>query len=273
MASARFTFLGTGSSGGVPRVGNDWGACDPTNPRNRRRRCCALIDAGDLAQPDACTRILIDASPDLREQLLDAQVHHLNALVFSHDHADQSHGIDDVRALALHMRRRVPTYMDQPTAATLVKRFEYCFEGKGGYPAILDFCRTIEPLAAFDIPGDGGTVKILPLRQQHGRIESLGFRSGSMAYCNDVHELPPETVDAIRGVDTLVVDALRYTPHPSHAHLEQALSWIDEISPKQALLTNLHVDMDYDELKAQLPSHVAPAYDGLSFEFDPTPAF
>lgn len=262
--TARFTFLGTGSSGGVPRVGNDWGVCDPAEPRNRRRRCCALVDAGDLEQPESCTRILIDSSPDLREQLLDMRVQHLDALVYTHDHADQTHGIDDVRALAIRMQRTIPTYMDEPTAASLGTRFEYCFKGKGGYPAILDPQPFIEIGKPFTIPGRGPNMRLEALEQQHGRIRSLGFVIGNLAYCNDLNDLPEASLTRLSGIDTLILDALRYTPHPSHANLEQALSWIERIRPQKAYLTNLHVDMDYETLCQELPAHVRPAHDGLS---------
>ncbi|MEQ8559644.1 MAG: MBL fold metallo-hydrolase [Henriciella sp.] len=267
MQGARFTFLGTGSSGGVPRVGNDWGACDPAEPRNRRRRCCVLIDAGDLSSPDDCTRILIDSSPDLREQLLDLEVKHLDALVYTHDHADQSHGIDDVRGLALRMRRTIPTYVDAPTAASLTKRFEYCFKGKGGYPPILDQQPLIEIGQPFTIPGRGPDVTLLAVEQFHGRIRSLGFRIGNLAYCNDLHGFPEESLAMLEGVDILILDALRYTPHPSHANLEQALEWIEQIGPRKAWLTNLHIDLDYQTLLKELPEGVEPAYDGLCLDF------
>ena len=268
MTNSRFTFLGTGSSGGVPRVGNDWGACDPAQPRNRRRRCSVLVDVGDTSDPDKCTRILIDSSPDLREQLLDASVRHLDALVYTHDHADQSHGIDDVRALALHMRRTIPTFMDARTADTLTSRFEYCFEGKGGYPPILDLQPFIAHGKPFSVTGHGPAVSLIPLRQLHGRIVSLGFRIGDLAYCNDLHDIPDESLGQLYGTRTLILDALRYTPHPSHAHLERAMGWIDMLKPERAWLTNLHVDMDYDTLCKELPPHIRPAYDGLSLEFD-----
>ncbi|WP_084419131.1 MBL fold metallo-hydrolase [Henriciella litoralis] len=263
----KLTFLGTGSSGGVPRVGNDWGDCDPANPRNRRRRCCVLLDVGNLEVPDECTRVLIDSSPDLREQLLDAHVKHLDALVYTHDHADQSHGIDDVRALALSMRHTIPTYMDSSTAETLASRFAYCFEGRGGYPPILDRQPDIEPGRPFTIDGTGPDITLLPVKQLHGRIISLGFRIGDLAYCNDLHDMPEESLALLEGVDTLILDALRYTPHPSHAHLERAMGWMERINPGRGYLTNLHIDLDYETLCAELPSHIRPAFDGLEVEF------
>jgi phosphoribosyl 1,2-cyclic phosphate phosphodiesterase len=265
---ARFTFLGTGSSGGVPRVGNDWGVCDPDEPRNRRRRCCALVDVGPKEAPDKCTRVLIDSSPDLREQLLDVGLKHLDALVYTHDHADQSHGIDDVRALALVMRRTIPTFMDARTAETLTSRFEYCFKGMGGYPPILDLRDFISPGERFTIKGNGSPLTLEPLKQLHGNIVSLGFKMGNLAYCNDLHELPEESFASLEGVDILVLDALRYEPHPSHAHLERALNWIERIRPREAWLTNLHVDMDYATLCEELPQGVRPAHDGLTLDFN-----
>lgn len=261
----RFRLLGTGSSGGVPRVGNDWGRCNPNNPLNRRRRCSALLDVVEN-DPDAPTRILIDTSPDLREQLLDAEVDRLDAVVFTHDHADQTHGIDDVRALALRQRQQIKSYLDDATAASLTKKFRYCFEGHGGYPPILDRQPALEAYTPFTISGPGGDVTLLPLDQEHGRIRSLGFRIGDLAYCNDVSDLPDQTMAELEGLDVLVLDALRYSPHPTHAHLERSLEWIGQLKPKQAVLTNLHVDLDYDILRSELPANVEPAYDGWTVE-------
>jgi len=264
----RFTLLGTGSSGGVPRVGNDWGACDPTEPKNRRRRCSALADVFDPSTPDQLTRVLIDTSPDLREQLLDAEVSHLDAIVFTHDHADQTHGIDDVRALAIRQRAQIPSYLDAPTRESLLPKFRYCFEGQGGYPPILDLQPDIEPLKPFELAGRGGILPLLPMEQEHGFIRSLGFRMGGLAYCNDLNGLPDESLNALKNLDVLIIDALRYTPHPSHAHLEQSLAWISELAPRRAVLTNLHVDFDYATLCQELPDGVEPAFDGWSVELD-----
>ncbi len=264
MARGVFTLLGTGSSGGVPRVGNDWGACDPTEPRNRRRRCSALVQ---LTGDAGTTNVLIDTSPDLREQMLDAQVSHLDAILYTHDHADQSHGIDDVRPYVIRARKPLPVYMSEETRETLTRRFAYCFEGKGGYPAILDLQDSLIAYQPVKVTGPGGDLTVLPLDMEHGRIRCLGFRIGSLAYCNDVNALPDETLNALEGLDTLVIDALRYTPHPTHAHLEQTLEWIAQIRPRLAVLTNLHVDMDYGTLARDLPNGVVPAYDGQPLEF------
>lgn len=264
MGGRRLILLGTGSSGGVPRVGGDWGVCDPEEPRNRRLRCSALVerwdDAGDV------TRVLIDTSPDMREQLLTAEVTHLDAVVYTHDHADQAHGIDDVRALAIRQRAQIPVYFDADTRARLESRFHYIFHGAGGYPPILAPQPSIRPYEPFEIHGRGGALELIPVDMEHGRIRCLGFRVGDIAYCNDVNGLPERSLEALVGLDTLVIDALRYTPHPSHAHLDLTLSWIGTLKPRRAILTNLHVDMDYQTLRRELPEGVEPAYDGMIVE-------
>ncbi|GAB5459618.1 MAG: MBL fold metallo-hydrolase [Henriciella sp.] len=260
--------LGTGSSGGVPRVGNNWGACDPAEPRNRRLRCSALISLSEADQTEPCTRILIDTSPDMREQLLSASVGHLDAVLFSHDHADQTHGIDDVRPLVIAQRQTIPAYLDHATAQSLIPKFRYCFEGLGGYPPILDLQPELKAGREIRIQGQGPYVRVLPLQQSHGRISSLGFRFGPIAYCNDVNGFPDETVEALADLDLLVIDALRYNPHPSHFHVEEALEWIERLKPKRAVLTNLHVDLDYTTLQSELPASVEVGYDGWSVEID-----
>lgn len=242
-------------------MGGDWGACDPAEPKNRRRRCCALVQRHGAGK--GLTNILIDTSPDLREQLLDAQVQHLDAVVYTHDHADQSHGIDDVRALAIRQRRAIPVYFDDYARASLMQRFEYCFTGSKGYPAILTPHTTVYEGQAFTISGEGGAVDFLPVPMVHGPIPCTGYRIGNVAYCNDVNELPESARKRLMGLNVLIIDALRYTPHPSHAHLELALAWIEELKPARAVLTNLHVDMDYQTLCKTLPAHVRPGFDGM----------
>ena len=207
----RVRILGCGSSGGVPRVDGDWGACDPLEAKNHRTRCSILI-TGTRPGCDNETQFLVDSSPDFRRQFLESGAKHLDAVIFTHDHADQCHGIDDLRVLAYGMRRRMPVYMNLETYKTLSNRFAYCFEGKGDYPAILDAHIELEPLVPKDIPGAAGSMTFLPVDQEHGRIRSLGFRFGSFAYCNDVNVLPDESIEALKGVETLIVDALRYTP-------------------------------------------------------------
>lgn len=268
MSTLRLTILGCGSSGGVPRADGAWGACDPTEPRNRRSRCGLLAQLwpGPAGAEEDATSVLIDTSPDLRLQLVAAGVRHIDGVLYSHDHADQTHGIDDVRAIVQRQKRRIPTWMDAATRATLIPRFGYCFEGQGGYPAILDDVGDLTPGAAVTIEGAGGPLTAIPLDQDHGGVRSLGFHFGPAAYSNDVVALPQQTLGALGGLDLWIVDALRYNPHPTHAHLQRSLDWIAALKPKRAALTNLHVDLDYRRLAAELPAGVEPAYDGWAAE-------
>jgi len=257
-----FTILGCGSSGGVPRVGQGWGACDPNNPKNRRRRCSLLVQkAGDAGK----TTVLIDTSPDLREQLLDAKVDALDAVLYSHDHADHTHGIDDLRPLALVQRHRINVYADETTSQLLNSRFGYCFQTPQGsdYPPILQEHRLHEGREV-TISGKGGEINALPFPMQHGSTQALGFRFGKAAYSCDVNDLPASSIAALEGLDLWIVDALRYRPHPSHFSVDETLSWIARLKPKHAVLTNLHTDLDYEELKSKLPKGVEPAYDGMT---------
>lgn len=259
--------LGCGSSGGVPRIGNNWGACDPSDPRNQRSRCSILL-RHTPADKHESTDVLIDTSPDLRQQLLAAGQTRLDAVIMSHHHADQCHGIDDVRPLALAQRAPVDVFMDTPTYQILGERFGYCFTGHKGYPPILTPSPTIKAGNSITIRGRAGELDILCLDQDHGTCRSLGFRIGPFAYCNDVVDLPPDTLEALTGVKVFVVDALRYTPHPTHANLDKALEWIEQLGPDRAILTNMHVDLDYAELDARTPDHVRPAHDGMELEVD-----
>lgn len=262
--SLAVTILGSGSSTGVPRVGAGWGACDPGELRNRRRRCSILVEK---TGPEGTTAVLVDTSPDLRQQLLDAEVTRLDAVLFTHDHADHTHGIDDLRPLVLHMRRRIPAYADATTAAVLQARFGYCFETPpgSGYPPILDEHRIVVPRPVV-IQGPGGAVEAEPFRMIHGPTEATGFRFGSLAYAPDVSVMPPESVERLRGLEVLIVDALRYTPHPTHFSVADALALIKEVRPRRAVLTNLHSDIDYDTLGRELPDGVVPAFDGMQIE-------
>lgn len=257
-----FTILGCGSSGGVPRVGQGWGACDPNNPKNRRRRCSLLVER---ESGEGRTTVLIDTSPDLREQLLDANVGALDAVLYSHDHADHTHGIDDLRPLALTQRRRINVYADETTSKLLYERFGYCFETPAGsdYPPILQEHRMREGREV-TVSGKGGEICALPFPMQHGSTQALGFRIGKAAYSCDVNDLPPSALPALEGLDLWIVDALRYRPHPSHFCVEETLAWIARMKPRRAILTNLHTDLDYEELKSKLPENVEPAYDGMS---------
>lgn len=258
----KFTILGCGSSMGVPRPALGWGACDPNNPKNRRRRTSLLVERHG---PNGVTRVLVDTSPDLREQLLDTGVPWLDGVLITHEHADHTHGIDDLRALFVKKRRRLDVYATEPTSKVLLERFGYCFRTPQGseYPPIANE-RLIVPGAAVTIDGEGGPIAALPILQKHGDIPSLGFRFGGFAYSCDLNDMPSESARALAGIEVWVVDALRYQPHPSHFSLADALAWIERIRPRRAILTNLHSDLDYEALRAQLPPHVEPAYDGIS---------
>ncbi len=263
--SGKLTLLGTGSSGGVPRLGPHWGACDPKNPKNRRRRCAALVER---ISGRARTRVLVDTPPDLREQLIDADVDTIDGVLFTHDHADHTHGIDDLRMLAYNAKHRVDVHFDAATRESLVTRFGYCFETPKGsmYAPILNG-HLISPPAIVRINGGGGPIDALPVVQAHGDALSLGFRFGDIAYSPDISDLSVESQKQLLGLELWIVDALRYVPHPSHFTVEQALEWIEILKPKRAILTHLHIDLDYETLRRQLPAHVEPAYDGMTVHF------
>ena len=259
----KFTILGCGSSGGVPRPALGWGVCDPNNPKNRRRRTSLLVER--RGSDGGLTQVLVDTSPDLREQLLDAEVDWLDGVLYTHEHADHTHGVDDLRALFLHRRRKVDVYLDEPTSQIMRMRFGYCFARPPGsqYPPMLAEHR-LTPGETVSVEGAGGAIAALPIRQEHGDIDSIGFRFGGVAYSCDLSGIPADSVPALAGLDVWVVDALRYAPHPSHFSLADVMAWIERIKPKRAILTNLHSDLDYEALRVQLPPHVEPAFDGLS---------
>lgn len=260
----RVTILGCGSSGGVPRVGAMWGACDPQNPKNRRRRCALLVERREKR---GSTTVLVDTPPDLREQLLSVRCDALDGVLFTHDHADHTHGIDDLRGIAYAMKGRVACYFDAPTRKSIEERFAYCFktpEGSG-YPPILS-ASDIEPGGRLHIEGRGGPLDVLAVPQVHGDIPSLGFRFGSVAYSPDISDLPETSVPLLQGLDLWIVDALRHTAHPSHFSVKDALRCIERLKPKRAILTHMTADLDYDKLKRDLPAGVEPAYDGMVVE-------
>lgn len=258
------TILGCGSSGGVPRIGNDWGLCDPNDSRNRRSRCSLLVDRISGART---TRVLIDTGPDLREQMLRENVQDLDAVLYTHAHADHLHGIDDLRVFTIRNRRRMAVYMDEPTTARALESFGYCFKTPEGssYPAILDHHPLIVGMPC-TVSGQGGGLEFNSVQVRHGDIDALVFRFNNIGYMPDVSDLSEKNVADLSGLDILIVDALRRTPHPSHFSLEDALRWIEVLKPGQAILTNMHVDMDYQTLCAELPPHIRPAYDGMKIE-------
>ncbi len=262
MSRVTFRILGCGSSGGVPRLGGQWGDCDPANPKNFRTRCSALITRQG---PAGTTRVLIDTSPDLRGQLLAAEVGELDGVVYTHAHADHVHGIDDLRMVVFNLRQRLQVWADGDTSDALLSRFGYAFvQPKGSpYPPILELNSIDGPVT---IDGAGGPITLAPFQVNHGSIDALGFRIGDLAYLPDAAKIPDDVWPMLEGLGTWVVDALRRTPHPTHSHLAQTLDWIARAAPRRAVLTNMHNDMDYATLCGELPDHISPAYDGMQID-------
>jgi phosphoribosyl 1,2-cyclic phosphate phosphodiesterase len=259
--SYRFTILGCGSSGGVPRIGGDWGQCDPSEPRNQRTRCSLLIER---VGAEGTTTVLVDTSPDLRQQLLSHEVAWLDGVLFTHDHADHTHGIDDLRAIVFRRREQLDVYFDEPTRASLEHRFAYCFQTPEGspYPPILR-PHTIGPGELVTVEGAGGPIEAMPFAQQHGNIISLGFRVGGLAYSSDISGLPDETLPLLDGLDVWIVDALRHAPHPGHYTVGQAVDAIRQIGAARGILTHMHGNLDYNALRRDLPDGIEPAHDGM----------
>ncbi|MCZ4352314.1 MBL fold metallo-hydrolase [Roseovarius aestuarii] len=264
MTERRFIILGCGSSGGVPRIGGLWGDCDPTEPRNTRTRCSMLIEQEG---PDGMTRVLIDTTPDMRAQLLREGIGTLDAVVFTHSHADHVHGIDDLRMVVFNMKHRLPVWADGDTQNELYSRFGYAFTQPetSPYPPILDM-HTINGDVTID--GAGGPITLTPFQVGHGAIDALGFRVGDLAYLPDVANIPETSWAVLKDLDCWILDALRRTPHPTHSHLALALEWMERAAPRRGVLTNMHIDMDYRTLEAELPAHIRPAYDGMTLTYE-----
>lgn len=245
--------LGSGTSSGVPRIGNDWGACDPADPRNRRTRASILVEHEE-------TRILVDTSPDMREQLLAAEVGAVDAIIWTHDHADHCHGIDDVRQLYHNTGRPVRGLARAPTFAAIEQRFGYVFHGRHGYPP------TIAGEALPDSVTIGG-ITVSVVDQPHGGISSAGLRfeaaGKAIGYATDFHAMTPGMATLYRDLDIWIVDALRYAPHPSHPTVAAVLGWIADLEPRRSALIHMDHSMDYATLAAALPAGVEPGYDGL----------
>lgn len=263
--SLAITILGCGSSAGVPRVGQGWGACDPANPKNRRRRCSIFLE--QRGRDGGATQALVDTSPDLREQLLDEDVRRLDGILLTHSHADHTHGIDDIRPLVHLARRKIDLHMDAPTSAVVRAHFDYIFATPPGsqYPPLLTE-RRLAPGVMARIEGPGGAIEAMPFRLEHGEIDALGFRFGDIAYTPDLNGIPEESLQFLEGLDLWIVDALRYMPHPSHFSLAETLHWIARLRPERAILTNLHCDLDFERLRAELPENIEPAFDGMRIE-------
>ncbi len=265
MARMRFTILGCGSSGGVPRIGGLWGECDPENPKNRRTRCSLLVER---IEGDGATRVLIDTSPDMREQLLRESVSHLDAVLYTHSHSDHVNGLDDLRQIVFLTRSRVPVWADGATQHELLSRFAYAFVQPEGssYPPICDLHTIKGPV---EIEGDGGKITFDPFEVDHGDIDALGFRIGNVAYLPDVLKIAePVWASHLTGLDCWIVDALRRNPHPTHAHLALTLEWIERAKPKRGILTNMHIDIDHATVEAETPDNVSAAHDGMVLEYE-----
>ncbi len=263
MAELVFTILGCGSSGGVPRLGGHWGACDPDNPRNRRSRCSLLVERHD---DSGITRVLIDTSPDMRQQLLAADIGELDAVVYTHAHADHVHGLDDLRMIVFNMRQRLQVWADAATTDDLTKRFGYAFVQPEGssYPPICELNHL--PDAPFSIPGAGGDITLTPFRAKHGAMDALGFRIADVAYLPDVASLYDDAWDALQNLDVWILDSLRLDPHPTHINLDTAVEWIAKVGAKRGVLTNMHIDLDYQTVADSTPDNIQPAYDGLQIK-------
>ncbi|HXY58938.1 MAG TPA: MBL fold metallo-hydrolase [Methylocystis sp.] len=267
--TVEITILGCGSSGGVPRVGQGWGKCDPSNPKNRRRRCSILVSR---RSGEDRTSLLVDTSPDLHEQLIDAEVKRIDALLYTHGHADHSHGIDDLRGLVILNGRKIPAYMDAPTARLITAKFDYIFVTPPGsfYPPLLIEHR-LRPGVAEIFEGPGGPIQATPFRLEHGEMDALGFRFEAggkvFAYTPDLNAIPSESEACLHGLDLWIIDALRRQRHGSHLSLAQALEVIARFKPRRAVLTDLHVDLDYEALRAECPPNVEPAFDGMRIGF------
>ncbi len=263
MARMKITILGCGSSGGVPRLGGHWGACDPTNPRNNRRRCSILVQR---LSDSGTTSVLIDTSPDMRSQLLDADIGQLDAVLYTHSHADHVHGLDDLRMIVINMRKRLAVWADTPTRQALLDRFGYVFIQPPGssYPPILEMNHIQGDVT---IDGAGGSLTFTTFIVNHGSIDALGFRMNDVAYLPDVATIPDTAWPLLENLECWIVDALRRDPHPTHSHLAQTLGWIERMAPRTAVLTNMHNDLDYQTLADETPDHIQPAYDGLTLSF------
>ncbi len=250
------TVLGCGPSWGVPAIGPDWGRCDPAEPRNYRRRCSLLVESRGAT-------LLIDTSPDLRQQLLDAGAARLDAVLLTHAHADHLHGIDDIRIVNKLISKAIPLYATADTLAEVERRFGYALQpavpGKPLYRPALEAHHIAGPFTA-------AGMTVVPFAQDHGFRKTLGFRIGPLAYSTDVVELDDNAFAALAGVELWIVDCLRREPHPTHSHLAKTLAWIERVRPRRAVLVHMDQSLDYRELSAELPQGVEPGYDGLAVE-------
>lgn len=271
----KFTILGCGSSPGVPRIHGDWGNCDPKNPKNRRLRASLLVQRFG---PNGVTNVVIDTGPDFRQQMLSAEVKHIEGILYTHPHADHTHGIDDLRGYVMVQKHKMRVYSDAATFEKLYTSFGYCFETPKGsmYPPILKH-QEIKAGEVITIKGEGGPISALPIKQIHGGLHSLGFRfsnfesdtpkpeslQGGLTYSSDVSDFDKTAESYLQNLDTWIVDALMYRQHESHFSLKESLEWIKRVGTKQAILTHMHIPLDYNTVANETPNSVAPAYDGM----------
>ncbi len=265
----RFTILGCGSSPGVPRINGDWGACDPSDPKNRRLRCSLLVER---VSENGTTIVVVDTGPDFRQQMLNANVENIDAVLYTHSHADHVHGIDDLRGYALAKRTRVTIYADQLTQSRLDEGFGYCFKQPEGsmYPPILN-AYEMEAFKPVIVSGEGGDIYALPVLQTHGSIHSLGFRfssdgdfsNGGLCYSPDVSDFPESSMNYLKNLDVWILDALQYKPHSSHFSVSESIDWLSKLKPARGILTHMHIPLDYKVLSSELPKSIQPAYDGM----------
>jgi len=247
------TILGCGSSGGVPLIGNIWGPCDPNDSRNIRRRVSILVKKNNKT-------FLVDTSPDLRMQMIDANIKDVDAVLYTHSHADHVHGIDDLRAFCWQRKdnKPLPIYSDQYTIDQITRRFDYAFENKYG-PAVPSLAANTIGIGNNTIQG----INVEAIKQIHGKGFSLGYRFDNIAYSTDVNNLPDESMKKLENLDLWIVDCVRYEPHYSHSHFDQTMSWINKLKPKKAILTHMGHWLDYNELNSKCPHNVEPGIDGM----------
>lgn len=253
----RITVLGCGPSWGVPRIGNDWGACDPKNPKNRRTRCSLLIEDGGQT-------VLIDTPPDLRQQLLASQIQRIDAVLFTHAHADHSHGIDDLRSVNRMVGKPMPIFGSPFTMDELRARFRYIFAPVDTTAPVF-YKPAVEP-HEITAPFTAAGMAIVPFEQDHGFSKTTGYRFGRVAYSTDALQLDDAAFAALDGVELWIVDCIRHAPHPTHSHVERTLGWINRVKPRRAILTHMDETLDYETLRQVLPAGVEPGFDGLRVE-------
>lgn len=253
----KLTMMGAGASSGVPYVTGDWGACDPNEPKNRRRRASVLLEIDGA-------RIVVDTGPDFREQFVDAGSGPIDGIIYTHAHADHVHGVDDIRGINAMMRRQIPAYGYQECLEEIQKRFAYVFapfEERRGW---------FRPYLGANPVSDGalriGAAEVQIFEQDHGVCRTIGIRAGDIAYSTDVVRLDDAALRALKGVKTWIIGCLRKEPHFVHAGLPQVLDWADRIGPERVILTHMNATMDYATLSAELPEGIEPGYDGLQIE-------